>query len=99
MTKVIGVRSRLGQTGCMTEEGPEVQPLLVDVRGLDPPLPMLRILELADLLAPGQRLVVTHERRPIFLYPLLEERGLSYETEELGPGEVRITIRNEEPAA
>jgi uncharacterized protein (DUF2249 family) len=83
----------------MTEEGPEIRPLLVDVRSLDPPLPMLRILELADLLAPGQRLVVTHERRPIFLYPLLEERGLSHETEEMGPGEFRITIRNEEPAA
>lgn len=69
----------------------------VDVRGLEPPHPMIRILELLDKLAPGQRLVVTHERRPLFLYPQLEDRGWSHETEELGPGEFRITIWREDP--
>ena len=58
---------------------------------------MIRILELLDKLAPGQRLVVTHERRPLFLYPQLEDRGWSHETEELGPGEFRITIWREDP--
>ncbi|MBI4590024.1 MAG: DUF2249 domain-containing protein [Candidatus Rokubacteria bacterium] len=70
-------------------------PLVVDVRGLEPPLPMVRILELLDQLAPGQRLIVTHERRPMFLYPQLEHRGLRHQTEELGPGEFRITIWHE----
>jgi uncharacterized protein (DUF2249 family) len=68
------------------------QPLLVDVRSLEPPLPMLRILELLDRLSVGQRLVVTHERRPIFLYPQLDGRGFTHQTEQIGPGEFRITI-------
>jgi uncharacterized protein (DUF2249 family) len=75
--------------------GPE--PLAIDVRGLEPPLPMVKILALLDELAPGQRLVVTHERRPILLYSQLEARGFTHETEELGPGEFRITIRWERP--
>lgn len=65
---------------------------LLDVRGLDPPHPMVRILELLDQLTPGQRLIVTHERRPVLLYPQLEERGFQHATEELEPGEFRITI-------
>jgi uncharacterized protein (DUF2249 family) len=72
------------------------QPLLVDVRGLEPPLPMLRILELLDRLSVGQRLVVTHERRPIFLYPQLDGRGFTHQTEQIGPGEFRITIWRKE---
>lgn len=71
--------------------------MVLDVRGLEPPQPMLRVLEHVDRLAPGQRLIVTHERRPMFLYPQLEEQGLRHETEELGPGEFRITIWREGP--
>lgn len=71
----------------------------LDVRGLEPPLPMVRILEALDSLPPGQPLVVTHERRPMLLYPQLEERGFGHLTDELGPGEFRITIWREGPAA
>ncbi|MBI3029616.1 MAG: DUF2249 domain-containing protein [Candidatus Rokubacteria bacterium] len=70
-------------------------PLVVDVRGLEPPHPMLRILELLDRLAPGQRLLVIHERRPLLLYPQLEERGFRHETVERERGEFRITIWRE----
>ncbi len=75
------------------------QPLRTDVRGLDPPLPLVRVLELLDQLAPGQRLVVTHERRPMLLYPQLEQQGFTHQTEEVGPGEFRITIWREGPPA
>lgn len=72
---------------------------VIDVRGLEPPLPMVRILEALDSLPPGQPLVVTHERRPMLLYPQLEERGFGHLTDELGPSEFRITIWREGPAA
>ena len=72
------------------------QTLWVDVRGLEPPLPMLRILELLDRLSAGQRLVVTHERRPILLYPQLDEQGFTHRTEQVGPSEFRITIWRKE---
>lgn len=67
--------------------------LVVDVRGLEPPQPMVAVLERLDTLGPGQTLVVVHERRPLFLYPQLEERGFEHDTEEVEPGVVHIRIR------
>ena len=65
----------------------------LDVRGLDPPEPLLRVLEAAEALAPGDAIEVIHDRRPLLLYPQLEERGLVHDTDEPGPGVVRIRIR------
>ena len=67
-------------------------PLVLDVRGLEPPLPMVRVLEEAARLAPGAELEVRHERRPVFLYPHLDARGLAHQTDEPAPGLVRIRI-------
>jgi uncharacterized protein (DUF2249 family) len=70
---------------------------VLDVRGLEPPEPMVQILERLDTLALGQRFVVLHERRPMLLYPQLDERGFLHDTEELEPGLVRIVIRRAPP--
>lgn len=70
---------------------------VLDVRGLEPPEPMVQILERLDTLAPGQRLVVLHERRPMLLYPQLDERGFLHDTEEVEPGLVRIVVRRPAP--
>jgi uncharacterized protein (DUF2249 family) len=67
--------------------------LTIDVRGLEPPLPMMRVLERLDTLAEAEQLEVIHDRRPVFLYPRLDERGFVHETDEPGPGLVRIRIR------
>lgn len=69
----------------------------LDVRGLEPPLPMVRVLERLDTLEPGGVLTVLHERRPLFLYPQLDERGFHHETDEPEPGLVRIVIRRGQP--
>jgi uncharacterized protein (DUF2249 family) len=69
----------------------------IDVRGLEPPQPMVRILRALDRLAPGARLEVLHERRPVFLYPQLDDRGFAHATEDLAPGLVRIVIRHAAP--
>jgi tRNA 2-thiouridine synthesizing protein A len=66
---------------------------ILDVRGLEPPEPLVRILEALERLRPGERLEVLHERRPMFLYPQLDERGFAHETDEPEPGVVRILIR------
>jgi uncharacterized protein (DUF2249 family) len=65
----------------------------IDVSDLAPPEPMIRILEAASTLRPGQTLQVEHHRRPVYLYPQLEARGFVHETDEIGPGQVRIYIR------
>jgi uncharacterized protein (DUF2249 family) len=68
--------------------------LTIDVRGLEPPEPMVRILDAVERLQPGDRIEVLHERRPMFLYPQLDERGFLHETDESEPGMVRIEIRH-----
>jgi len=65
----------------------------LDVRGLEPPQPMVRVLEALDRLAPGAELEVRHDRRPLLLYPQLDARGYVYETDKPEPGLVRIRIR------
>jgi uncharacterized protein (DUF2249 family) len=68
----------------------------IDVRGLEPPHPMVRVLERLESLGPGQVLEVIHERRPLFLYPQLDDRGFSHETDEPQPGVIRILIRRKD---
>lgn len=70
--------------------------VVLDVRGLEPPHPMVRVLQEAERLALGFVLEVRHERRPIFLYPQLDERGFTHETDEPEPGLIRILIRRRE---
>jgi uncharacterized protein (DUF2249 family) len=66
--------------------------LTIDVRGLEPPQPMVRVLEGLEAMAPGATLEVIHDRRPLFLYPQLDARGFVHATDELRPGVVRIRI-------
>jgi hypothetical protein len=51
----------------------------LDVRGLEPPQPMIRILRLIDSGEVDDVLVVHLDREPIFLYPELDDRGWSHE--------------------
>jgi len=84
-------------TGARASASADGDMKVLDVRGLEPPEPMVQILERLDALAQGQRFVVLHERRPMFLYPQLDERGFLHETEELEPGLVLIVIRRPAP--
>ena len=58
--------------------------VVVDARGLEPPQPMQRILEALAALPEGAALRAHTDRRPMLLYPKLEERGYRYETREAG---------------
>jgi uncharacterized protein (DUF2249 family) len=71
--------------------------IVLDVRGLEPPQPMVRVLEEMDRLGAGALLEVHHDRRPMFLYPQIDERGFTHETDEPEPGLVRILIRKGAP--
>ncbi len=52
----------------------------VDARGLEPPQPLVTILEALSLLRPGGTLQARTDRRPMHLYSHLEERGFTGET-------------------
>jgi tRNA 2-thiouridine synthesizing protein A len=66
--------------------------ITLDVRGLPPPLPLVRVLERLETLAAGEQLELVHDRRPMLLYPQLEARGFAHETNETEPGVVRVLI-------
>ena len=68
--------------------------IVLDVRGLEPPEPMMRTLEALEQLPPDATLVQINVRVPQFLLPLLQERGFTYDVREQEPGLVRVFIRH-----
>lgn len=89
--------SAAGRAAAAPPSGSARKRITLDVRDLEPPLPMVRVLERLDALAPGEELEVLLNRRPMLLYPQLEERGFLHETAEVEPGLVRIVIRGSAP--
>jgi hypothetical protein len=51
----------------------------LDVRGLEPPEPMVAILRLIDGGEVENVLIAHLDREPVFLYPELDERGWAHE--------------------
>ena len=64
--------------------GPPV--LEIDARGLEPPQPLVKILEALAALPEGARLRARTDRRPMHLFDQLEQRGFVGETEEQKDG-------------
>ncbi len=65
----------------------------VDARGLEPPQPMIKILEAVAALPEGVELRARTDRRPIHLYPHLEERGFDAESAEEADGSFVTHVR------
>jgi uncharacterized protein (DUF2249 family) len=65
----------------------------LDVRGLEPPQPLVRILERVATLGSDDVLEAILNRRPLLLYPQLDDRGFTHDTDEREPGVVRVRIR------
>lgn len=73
--------------------------ITIDVSELVPPEPMMRILSALEEMTPGKTLLVHHVRRPMFLYPQLDDLGYTHETRDLGPVGVEILIHKPEAFA
>jgi uncharacterized protein (DUF2249 family) len=71
--------------------GDEEHARILDVRGLMPPEPLERTLTALEQLGRGERLLHINERIPVFLLPVLDERGYEYALEE-ADGAVRLTV-------
>jgi uncharacterized protein (DUF2249 family) len=56
----------------------------LDNRGLEPPEPMIRILQTLEQMHAGEVLEVFNDREPHFLYPELKKRGHAIKTERQG---------------
>lgn len=66
------------EPAAVAEASPDtpLQPLVeLDVCGLEPPQPMMTILQKLVELGPGAQLLVRHHREPVLLYDKLKARG------------------------
>lgn len=55
-----------------------------DARGLEPPEPLFRTLDLIEEMQPGQTLKLLIHREPLMLYPHLQEMGIAWKTVSYG---------------
>jgi uncharacterized protein (DUF2249 family) len=58
----------------------------IDVRGLEPPEPMTRILDSLSRIPTGGSLLARTDRRPVHLFAQLEQRGFKARSERLAEG-------------
>jgi uncharacterized protein (DUF2249 family) len=65
----------------------------VDARGLEPPQPLVKILEALAGLPEGARLRARTDRRPMHLHDQLEERGFVGESQEQPDGSFVTHVR------
>ena len=70
-----------------------VSAVTLDARGLEPPQPLVVILESLEGLPEGGEIRAHTDRRPMHLYALIEERGYTGESEEQHDGSFITTIR------
>jgi hypothetical protein len=64
----------------------------IDVRGLDPPGPLVAILALIDSMTDASAVFVHHDRDPKMLHPELAERGWAALPIAAPAGEVRLKL-------
>ncbi|MDX2110423.1 MAG: DUF2249 domain-containing protein [Verrucomicrobiota bacterium] len=79
-----------GTSGCA--HATEIPVVLLDLRELEPPEPMIRALERVASLKPGQALIALTRFRPVHLLQTLDKRGLRFETLEQADGTWETTI-------
>lgn len=74
------------------ERAPLKSPVELDVSDMEPPQPMITILEKLVELGPGAQLLVRHHREPVLLYDKLALRGYAARTTKRGEGDYMIHI-------
>jgi len=81
------------QASSRDSEFTQVHVVEVDACGLEPPQPMIRILEALARLPDGAQLRARTDRRPMHLYAQLEDRGFTAETQEQSDGSFLTYVR------
>lgn len=65
----------------------------LDNRGLEPPQPMVRTLKQLEQMVPGDKLIITNDRVPVFLLEELKQLGYQYDVQQLADDTARVTIQ------
>lgn len=87
-------RGRAPEPASDPSEETEEDVLVLDVRGLEPPEPMIRTFEVLATMPRGKTLLQLNVRVPQFLLPKLDEQGFVYEIREQSADLVRLFIRH-----
>ena len=66
--------------------------IVLDVRGLEPPEPLMRTLSALETLPDGHELVHVNDRVPQLLFPMLAERGFACDVDESQADRVVVRI-------
>lgn len=80
-----------------SSNAPVTAEISIDVSELIPPEPMMKILGALEELPDGGQLTVHHVRRPMHLYPRLDEMGYAHTTTELAADKVQLVITKPVP--
>lgn len=64
----------------------------IDVRALEMPQPMVKILKELEILPAGNALFVQHKKIPQYLLPELAEKGFDWSIKEIAEGNVQLLI-------
>ncbi len=76
-------------------ETPGLKWITLDCSQMEPPEPMLRVLEQLDRLQPGEGIKMLHRMKPRLLFLKLQERGLNFRVIEHTPDQVEVRIWQE----
>jgi TusA-related sulfurtransferase len=72
--------------------------IILDVRGLEAPEPLVRVLEALDTLPPGGSMLLKIDCRPVPLYRILQRNGYTHEERPGVESLLEISIRKSPPA-
>lgn len=70
--------------------------VMLNVRGLEPPEPLERVLDALSSLQPGQQLCMAIDREPFPLYRILQSNGFAYQTNAMPDFSYEVVIWHKE---
>ena len=76
-------------------ETPDLKWITLDCSQMEPPEPMLRVLEQLDRLKQGEGIKMLHRMKPRLLFPNLQERDWNFRVIEHTPNQVEVRIWQE----
>ena len=76
-------------------ETPDLKWITLDCSLMEPPEPMLRVLEQLDRLQPGEGTKMLHRMIHRLLVPKLQERGWNFRVIEYTPDQIEVLIWQE----
>ena len=77
--------------------GERAPAIIVEARGLEPPEPMVQVLNALDNLPRGERLLMRIHIEPRPLFRVLERNGFAYRCELTPEGHFEVTIWHKSP--